>query len=147
MTHVFAGFLCHALYTCVAHAQAESCSSFLLVYRAFRACYRNCLPLLHHVSLQQKLSIQTPILWQPLWATRWYFCCSLDSSSFAPRKSVRQPFKFWWWLLLLLVLLEIVIYNPWLRVYVAQIHIDLSSRLLAKLNSRPRNEQFLALTN
>jgi len=56
-THVFAdsrfGLLCHALHICVAHVPPELCPSFLLVYWAFWACYRNRLPLLHHASLPQ----------------------------------------------------------------------------------------------
>jgi len=56
-THVFAdsrfGLLCHALRICVAHAPPGSCPSFLLVHWAFLACYRNCLPRLHHASLPQ----------------------------------------------------------------------------------------------
>jgi len=56
-THVFAdsriALLCHALRICVAHAPTESCPFSLLVHWAFRACYRNHLPLLHHASLPQ----------------------------------------------------------------------------------------------
>ena len=44
-THVFAdseiALPCHALRVCVAHAPAKSCPFSLLVYWAFRACYRN----------------------------------------------------------------------------------------------------------
>jgi len=57
MSHVFAdsriALLCHALHIWVAHAPPESCPSFLLVHCTFRACSRNCLPLLHHSSLPQ----------------------------------------------------------------------------------------------
>ena len=55
-THVFAdnriALLRHALRICVAHEPPESCPSFLLIHWAFRACYINRLPLLHHASLQ-----------------------------------------------------------------------------------------------
>jgi len=56
-THVFAdsriALWCHALRICVAHAPPESCPFSLLVHWAFRACFRNHLPLLHHASLPQ----------------------------------------------------------------------------------------------
>ena len=50
----------------------------------------------------------------------------------------------------LLLLLETVIENPCLRVYVAQIHIDLSSWVFGELpesNRRPQDWQSRALTN
>jgi len=69
-THVFADIrirlLCRALRRCVEHAPPESCPSFLLVHWAFRACYRNCLPLLHHASLLQNWSIK-----RPFWGSRF----------------------------------------------------------------------------
>ena len=52
-----------------------------------------------------------------------------------------------WWFLLLL---QTVIWYPCLRVYVPQIHVDLSSRFLDFLpesNRRPRDWQSRALTN
>ena len=52
-----------------------------------------------------------------------------------------------WWLLLLF---ERVIQYPCLRVYIAQIHVDLNSRFfefLPELNRRPRYYQSRALTN
>ena len=52
-----------------------------------RACYRNRLPILHHASLPQNWSVQTPIPGQPLWAPRWWFCVAHSSFSFTPRKS------------------------------------------------------------
>jgi len=45
--------LFYALRICVAHAPPESCPFSLLVHWAFRSCYRNHLPLLHHASLPQ----------------------------------------------------------------------------------------------
>ena len=63
-TYVFADsrirLLCHALHICIVHVPPESCSFFLLVYWAFRACYWNRLPLLHHTSLQQNQSFKRP---------------------------------------------------------------------------------------
>jgi len=66
--------LCRALRICVAHAPTESCPFFLRVHWACRACYRSCLPLLHHASLPQNWSVQTSIQGQPLGAPRWCFC-------------------------------------------------------------------------
>jgi len=77
-THVFAdsriALLCRALHLCVTHAPTESCPFSLLVHWAFRACYRNHVPLLHHTSLPQNWSVQTSIPGQALWAPRWCFC-------------------------------------------------------------------------
>jgi len=76
-TRVFADsrirLLCDALRICVAHAPPESCSSFLLLHWAFRACYRNHFSLLQHASLPQNWSVQTSIKGQPPWVPRWCF--------------------------------------------------------------------------
>ena len=61
----------------------------------------------------------------------WWWC--------PHRKCVHHPdtSPYPYWCRLLLLLLETAIQYPWLRVYVAQIHIDLKSQFLAESNRRP----------
>jgi len=66
----------------------KSCPSFMLVHWAFRACYRNCLPLLHHGTPScHKINLfKHPFRGSRLQDLDDILCCSLASSPFTPRK-------------------------------------------------------------
>ena len=97
VTSVFAdsriALLCNALRICVAHAPPESCPFSLLVHWAFRACYRNHLPLLHHtwvwhLPATKLICPNVHSVAATLSTSMMLLCCSLASFSFTFRKSL-----------------------------------------------------------
>ena len=98
--HVFANsrirVLCYALRICVAHAPTESCLCFLLVHWAFRACYRNRLPLLHYASLHKVNLLKRPVQGSRFERLDGAFVLLISLIFLNPHKiliSVRWPFE------------------------------------------------------